>query len=88
MKKEYHQPCRVQYFNAYAKQKTARISCKSLKTGTAKGVKKLDKNTVITEKKIGTTTYTIVASPSENAKETLKTKVEKLIIKNLSAVKN
>lgn len=41
-------------------------------------------NTTTTKHKIGTTTYFVVASPSDKATDTIKTKVEKLILKDMS----
>ena len=44
----------------------------------------MDKNqTVITERKIGKITYLVQALPSEKATDTIHTKIDKLIVKDL-----
>ena len=45
------------------------------------------KSTVTTEHKIGKMTYFVCSSASENAKDTLDKKVQKLIIKDVGKVK-
>lgn len=41
-----------------------------------------------TEHKIGSTTYFVTSLPSENAKDTIKSKVEKLILKDINQNNN
>ena len=44
--------------------------------------------TVTTKKKIGSTTYIVISSSSENAKDNIKTKIEKLIKRDVSIINN
>lgn len=44
-----------------------------------------DTDITTTEHKIGSTTYLVTSLPSENAKGSIKEKVERLIIKDLNA---
>lgn len=43
-----------------------------------------NKNITVTQHRIGSMTYLVVSAPSENAKDTIQTKIEKLIIKDIN----